>query len=397
VQLTHLGSRGIVMGKWVALLAQMLLLAVSMLPYLLLLYFVGIGELGLHLTAFGLSLGWGAGLCAFAIAMSPAAWWWRLGALGGMMFVACVTVFGLCEDIGRVGNGLPLAILVQGCLATLFALVVGMRRVAAEAEETAWVLRSVGVLTVIAVLLAAPSCGWGLKDWGFFVVCALPTWVWLVLELSTETTSGHLLAARRWMQRPVWVRWSRHFLATGWWSGTLLVIVVFGCALFGLRGVPFVGRMGLLSGVHLLAWLLLWPMATCSLLPKKLRTNRLIYIVAPAVFLAVGFFLEEGISYQERETFRKERSGIVAHSVTPFAAWVWAQHHSHYVYNSKSRSMVENPDWLSPEMKLHLGVSGTIYALLLLLLWRKSRPEARALRAVEREALVGLRAEGLVK
>ena len=69
--LTRLTARRILTGKWLALVAQTVLLVCAVLPYAVLRYFLGSVDLGAELTAIALLLLGSAVLSGVAVGFSP--------------------------------------------------------------------------------------------------------------------------------------------------------------------------------------------------------------------------------------------------------------------------------------------------------------------------------------
>jgi ABC-type transport system involved in multi-copper enzyme maturation permease subunit len=90
VQLTSLSSWKIVWGKWSALAGQTLLLAVSLLPYELLSYFMGGYDVVASSIQWLMLLGFSLGFTAFALALSSSGWFVRISMLGLPAFFAWV-------------------------------------------------------------------------------------------------------------------------------------------------------------------------------------------------------------------------------------------------------------------------------------------------------------------
>jgi hypothetical protein len=151
VQLTSLSSWKIVWGKWSALAGQTLLLAVSLLPYELLSYFMGGYDVVASSIQWLMLLGFSLGFTAFALALSSSGWFVRISMLGLPAFFAWVFMLEMVMkwDPFIVSSFPWYALSFHGLLATLFCLAVAAKRISAAVENSALWLRSIVLLQLL--------------------------------------------------------------------------------------------------------------------------------------------------------------------------------------------------------------------------------------------------------
>ncbi len=233
--LTRLTARRIIIGKWVALIAQSLLLVCAVLPYLVLRYFLGGVDLAWELL---LLLGlWCASAILSAITVGFSAF--QLKILRGLFILAFVfglQFFGVAYMVGgggvvRGGGGwIPwLAAVVPALTILAYMLEFGATRIAPAAENHSTPKRLLAVLVLLATV-------------------ALHFWAPGVVAAAAYITLGNLLqvvcigalceSARRpaVVYRPFvrlgWAgRVAGRFLYPGWPSGVFYTIAA-GAAMF---------------------------------------------------------------------------------------------------------------------------------------------------------------------
>ena len=288
--LTRLNAWRIVTGKWLSLMAQALLLLVSLLPYGIVRYFAGSVDLvsdaaqcvallggAALLTAAGL---WGAGLGRVVGVLGVVVGifaWSGLGRVLPAIFGAGPVVGGF--GLKGVGAGLAW---FDGVLVLVFFLVAAVRNIAPPAENHTLLTRLLPVLALVPVpgiaLLAAPGPAAGQLVFasGFLaLVCATQL-------ASYDLPMGvHFRAAR---QRAAGVRVLLRMTLPGWPSAllyTLFAALVWtGCAaslrLAGGGGFDF-GRASWLAVLALTA--LVSPCLIMAVAPRPARFGASIYLV----------------------------------------------------------------------------------------------------------------------
>lgn len=160
LRLTHLSSTQIVVGKWLAVMAQVLLIAAAVLPYLVLQYFFGGLDIVADLFSFMVVLLVAAVMTAASLAAAGQSPLTR-GLLTAFFFFAVPNFLGLFGSVlGTAAlspwSALP-AILVVAVLLTAVMLVYAAAAIAPPAENHAARVR---VLALVATGLALVAGAW---------------------------------------------------------------------------------------------------------------------------------------------------------------------------------------------------------------------------------------------
>lgn len=241
ILLTRLSAWRVLVGKWCALVAQTLLLVCSILPYVVLRYFLG----GVNLlddlqTAFLLTLA-SAALTAVTLALSP----YQSKILRGLFIIGFMFLIQASPFIigmmaaGAVSSGpgsdplfhwrLYAALILYFPAFILFALQSGAGRIAPPAENHAALKR----LTGFVFLLAAPILIWlGIEPEISFAVtlfCLVP----LAADSLTEDPPRVPAVYANFVRRGLWGRIAASFLLPGW-PFALIYIVLIGIGVAGL-------------------------------------------------------------------------------------------------------------------------------------------------------------------
>ena len=160
LRLTHLSSTQIVVGKWLAVMAQVLLIATAVLPYLVLQYFFGGLDLVADLFSFVVTLLVAAVMTAGSLAAAGQSPLTR-GLLTAFFFFAVPNFLGLFGSVlGTAAlspwSAIP-AILVVAALLTAVMLVYSAAAIAPPAENHACRVR---ILALVATGLALAAGAW---------------------------------------------------------------------------------------------------------------------------------------------------------------------------------------------------------------------------------------------
>lgn len=163
LQITRLSAARIVVGKWVALVAQSCLVAATLLPYLAIRYYFGGVDVLADLQWLGWILAAAAVVAAAAIALSTLPVWLRIGvgivACGGA-FVALVAILdgplGRTLTFGWFGWQAAAGLLATLAVYTVACLEFATARIAPPAENHALRQR----LLALVVAAAWPLVGW---------------------------------------------------------------------------------------------------------------------------------------------------------------------------------------------------------------------------------------------
>lgn len=294
--LTRLTSWRIVLGKWVSLMMQALLLVATMLPYAVVRYFFGAVDLVRDLGVIGmLMLGCGM-FTAAALWVSGLPKITRILLLVGGLFLVPNTLGLLFR--GRLGGSFfggggvddwqVWVMLVLGAgVGMFFCLVHAVRWIAPPAENHASAARLVSLvpLVPVVVFLLFSASEAATRQ---LVVAALGIAVAAMLELMKPgaVMATHLRGVRGGVVGRAWVRWLG---LPGWPSAVLYLVVAIGLV-FGLSlWTPHGGSSAL--GWHKDGWLLalggcalVTPALLLSFIPSVEKSAGAIYFVLQASF-----------------------------------------------------------------------------------------------------------------
>ena len=249
LMLTRLDAFRIAVGKWIALVAQSSLIAVSVLPYVVLRYFGGGVNVATELFALLLLWMLSAFVAAVAVACSAlpsiiirtlvllATWFWS-----GM---ACTAVTALAVDagggslFGPFGSGSTPFAIILAVLAPLwayacyFVLDVGASTIAPLAANHATRKR----LISLAFLLAAFAfvLGWPTSDGREIALgCLCVIGALAAFDCLTETPTASPSVYEPFVRRGAMGRLAAYFLAPGWATGLLFYGVIAALVVTGL-------------------------------------------------------------------------------------------------------------------------------------------------------------------
>lgn len=237
VQLTRLSAFRIVLGKWIALAAQTLLLVAAILPYAVLRYFFGEVDVIGDLKTIGLLLLSSLWLTAGAIALSSVHLAVRIIVLvvlfptliTGIIPLMLMRAFGGSSSLGTLFEWswfLPVIVVAYICL----MLEIAASRIAPISENHAAPKRLLALgMGAVALALAALADEDILGAW---VASSAFVWGWVVLEALTERTVSVPSLYASFARRGLPGRLAGRVLYPGWASGlgftTLLVLMLFG-------------------------------------------------------------------------------------------------------------------------------------------------------------------------
>jgi len=240
VRLTHLSATRIVVGKWLALVSQSILLAMATLPYLVIRYFLGGIEVLRDLEVFGWLMAAAMFVAAAAVALSTLPLWLRIG--------VCVVVTGfiLPAAFEFLDNVLPrrrpmgatlwfpertgIAALVGLYVVACLEFAAGRIAPAAENHAARRRLLTIGVSAVVAVLgLFGPQemCMAALALTLPLVACS---WIGSLAERSPHLASVVASFARRGDVGRIAAR----VLMPGWATGLVFIGVSWALLMAGL-------------------------------------------------------------------------------------------------------------------------------------------------------------------
>ncbi len=291
VQLTHLSSRDVVVGKWLALVLQGFLLLCSILPYLTIRYFLGGIDLVTELTSLGGIMLISATLTALLIGLSAhltSAISRLLLLFGGIFilpgFLGPLVVFLFGGATRSTLFDRPLFLLLALPFVILFCvqfLELGVSKIAPAGENTTR-RRRLLLLAMVALGCACALLGSHREEWLFFTALASAP---LLLSFLTEPTPAIASLYRpvpAFLPRPL--RW---LLFPGWGSGLLLTLLI---ALLLLTLASFGGSSAvwelkpillIVSGMGTVAL----PLAILHLLPRVKAKGILFFCFQGAMFI----------------------------------------------------------------------------------------------------------------
>jgi len=231
LRLTRLSSTQIVVGKWLSTMAQVGLLAVAVLPYVVLQYFFGGLDVVADLSLFVMVLLGASVVTALSIATSgqPAAARGLLIALFAYGFVM-VNSMGAMLVSGLVSPAAWTAIAIVTAILSAVLLEYGAAGIAPAAENHAGRIRTLVLLAAGVTLAAARFAGPVTAGVLTFFSLALAIGVGAA-ELTTDPVKVASVHARFARFGPAG-RLAALFLAPGWATGVLFLLLATGLGAF---------------------------------------------------------------------------------------------------------------------------------------------------------------------
>ena len=298
LRLTHLSSTQIVVGKWLAVMAQVLLIAAAVLPYLVLQYFFGGLDIVADLFSFMVVLLVAAVMTAASLAAAGQSPLTR-GLLTAFFFFAVPNFLGLFGSVlGTAAlspwSALP-AILVVAVLLTAVMLVYAAAAIAPPAENHAARVR---VLALVATGLALVAGAWFGPISASFVIAVTVLLVAgiAIAELTSdpvELASIHAPFARL----GPFGRLAAMVLTPGWATAicfTLLVAPFLGLAVVsGFPGLPPTAMIPEKFVLGVAA--ILFPLSL-MLRTRAGKTRRVVFF-GVQIFSLVIFFLQSPLGF----------------------------------------------------------------------------------------------------
>lgn len=352
VQVTRLGSRRIVWGKWAAIMSQILLFIVAVLPYGVLRYFLGGMEIMDTFISLGNMLLMSMVMSAFCVwlsAMGPAIRAIAIVVLvmGFQYFtVMSVSLMGSGRGLGLGSYG-PVGVIFSAVVTTVFLLAMAASQIASVAENHSVVLRGIALVTGLASLLGTLL---GNPEWA---ALGVPVMVWAMIMALTEQTSEVPSMYAPWLAWGLPGRLAARVFNPGWASGMLFslgITALLACLdyITSIGAAKDLSRSLLVFGLCYLA--LITPV--CILTTSMGAKNRgVLYFLFQALFtlvMVVGNILPG-----------PDRTAFID-SLTPTSAAIWALGH---------RDKVSDPHWLKfVSLTVPIGI-----VILLFLLWRSIR------------------------
>jgi hypothetical protein len=298
--LTQLSAWRITAGKWLALILQTLLLVCSVLPYVVLRYFLGGVDLVTDLTVLGWMLAGSALLTALGVGLSPymqsIVGRIALGLLIVMSFSFIPTLLLRATMLGRVGaapSPLPSAWLwavsFLGPLLILELFELGVGKIAPLAENHGTRKR----LLVAALLAVAVILGRVLHEPGFLLTLAAIAIAPVTLGFLMEETVAIPSLYRTFVRWKFLGRAAGRLLYPGWASGLLFFSAILAAFLWSAsfhwsdHDVRFRVLAGLEAVFAPLVFVRLYFRKAKSILPYYFGVQLLLFVTA--VILSANF------------------------------------------------------------------------------------------------------------
>jgi len=248
VQLTRLTAFRIALGKWIALVAQTLLLVAALLPYAVLRYYFGGVDVLRDLTVIAYMLMASMVLTAGAVALSAAPLAVRVLVLIGVLptMTMGLSGFAMLRMFGGFGGGMMISSSFGGpgwwllpCMTALYVCMLlefAAAKFAPPSENHPARKRTAALLLSIALLIAA----WlgGLEWFEPLVVSFAPLIGWVVVEALTESTITLPAIYAPFARRGFVARLLGRFLHPGWATGVLFLALVLGIVALSCELLP---------------------------------------------------------------------------------------------------------------------------------------------------------------
>jgi hypothetical protein len=231
VQLTHLTAFRIVLGKWVALVAQTLLVVTAILPYAVLRYFFGEVDIISDLTVIAILMLASMVLTAGALALSSAHVAIRILVVLGLFVAVCIGMSAAAFASSPFSTGGAAAWLVWmlpllAVLHVYLLLEIAASRIAPISENHAGRKRLVILLMgTIGVLLAWLGDEHVASLWSLSCVVAT---AWVVLEALSERTQHVPSLYSDFARRGFFGKLAGRVLYPGWASGLVFTLILTG-------------------------------------------------------------------------------------------------------------------------------------------------------------------------
>jgi hypothetical protein len=251
--LTRLDARRILAGKWVAIVAQSLLLVSAILPYTVLRYYLGGINLVSELEALGWTVAGSALLTAVMVGISPA-----VGRFGRVLipiatiiilYIGAVAISEFANPMLRPSGGginwkMEGVLVFQGFLFALLMLEVGAGNIAPAAENHSTSKRLLAVVSVSSALVFYYLPGVGTRLWAVSGIIATLAMIGAICEPVCEIPSVY----RPFVRRGFAGRLLGRALYPGWPAGFIFCLLLL--AIAGFR-IDHLAAMHATAGVHL--------------------------------------------------------------------------------------------------------------------------------------------------
>lgn len=248
VQLTRLTAFRIVLGKWLALFAQTLLLAAALLPYAVLRYYFGGVDVMGDLTTIAVLLMISMVLTAGAVALSAAPLAVRILVLIGAlpMMTTLMSGFALVRSFGGRGPWLPsfaptgsAGLWLLPAITLIYVAILlefAAAKIAPLSENHAARKRG----AVLALTAIAAAAGWlAGPEWFLALFAAfLPLLIWVTVDALSEATVALPAVYAPWARRGVMARALGRLLYPGWATAVLFTALTVTIGTFAVQMLP---------------------------------------------------------------------------------------------------------------------------------------------------------------
>ena len=316
VQLTRLTAFRIVLGKWVALIAQTMLVVTAILPYAVLRYFFGEVDIIEDLTIIGVLMLASMVLTAGALALSSAHIAIRILVVLGLFFAMSVlmsTIFDHSPFFRGGSSGWMWWMLPALAVLHVYLLLeIAASRIAPISENHSGRKRLVILgMGGVGVLLAWFAEEHAAMTW---CLCCLVATVWVILEALSERTQHVPSLYASFAERGLLGRLAGRVLYPGWASGLVFTLLLTGLAFAVGAGVNQRFRPAELAE-YLRASALMYPLIFTSivtpvlviLLFPRARQPIWLYVLTQALFglcYVVANVAANAPNLDEEEAFR---------------------------------------------------------------------------------------------
>jgi hypothetical protein len=243
VRLSRLSATRIILGKWLAIACQGVLVATALLPYLVLRYFLGGVDVVNDLEAFGWMAVAALAVTAAALALSTQPLWMRIGICAFVVMAGFVPAVELLEEVSRSRRGLGgvsvatrVGIIAGIALYTAAFLEYAAARIAPAAENHAGRKRLLAIASAIAWVILG-ICG-SRNAAGFTMLFTAPLMLCLTIESLLEKPVPIATLYRPFGRWRSLGRVAAMVFTPGWVSG-----------------LPFVGIVSCLCTIGWCAWI----------------------------------------------------------------------------------------------------------------------------------------------
>lgn len=307
VRLTRLSATRIVLGKWLAIVAQAALLVTAILPYLVLRYFFGGVNVVRDLEIIGWLFAGSMVVAAVALALSTLPLWVRIGAatLAVPVGLGAVEVFFSRGGFVVVRTAERLGVFALFTLYVVVLLEYTASRIAPVAENHALRKRTIAFLISLIGLAIGV---WAYQQVvGVAVVVLLPLLLTYAAEALVERPVHLTSQAAAFARFGLPGRIAARVLTPGWATGLVFVFILAALCLASLatgawRFSAERERLGMAAVVPLLLATVLFPLPAVVWLPRvryRLLLYALVQLLCFMVFVYTNAMKPPGMAWKE--------------------------------------------------------------------------------------------------